>query len=376
MAQNQRQRINNQESAQQPQSTLPLPVGQPGQVRVITGADVQDLDLGGRTVGEARTVAEAVFGINEGAVALVDGQAAGEEQVLVPGQMLEFVKYSGQKGAARPKADAAQPAAGSVIEVVGDQAIWRQQGKQLGSMALRDLWQAGNGGCDSQRWPLYPPHVRLMVERGRRAVTGVVIEMPPGPRQVRWISDDSTAPFGPECEYREYRLSFPWVVLVIVFVKGQLSGLQQAFYRTTPIESLDDELQLTNLLNVAQGYGQESWVCLANLRSCLGKMSWGERIRTVTDHFWRAAFNRSSEEHEGNSFWESSRGFDDRLETPQAWEAATRDNPYFTLQVAWPRAPRTLRETLENMLEKSAPARPIERVEQLVTLIQGAEAHE
>ena len=185
MAQNQRQRANPEGSTQQRQATLPLPVAQTGQVRVITWVDVQDLDLGGRTVGEARAVAEAVFGINEGAVAVVDGQAAGEEQVLVPGQMLEFVKYSGQKGAARRAAAATRSDAGSVIEVVEDQAIWRQRGKQLGSMPLRDLWRAGNGGCESQRWPLYPRQVRLMVERGRRGVTGVVIEMPPGPRQVR-----------------------------------------------------------------------------------------------------------------------------------------------------------------------------------------------
>jgi hypothetical protein len=171
-----------------------------------------------------------------------------------------------------------------------------------------------------------------MVERGRRPATGVVIEMPPGPRQVRWISDDSDDPFGPDCEYREYRLSFPWVVLVIVFVNGQLSNLQQAFYRTKAIESLDDELQYTNLLNVAQGYDQDSWVCLVNLRRCLGEMDWDERIRTVTEHFWRAAFNRSSEEHEGNSFWGNLRGLDARVESPEAWEAATRDDPYFTLR--------------------------------------------
>ena len=117
------------------------------------------------------------------------------------------------------------------------------------------------------------------------------------------------------------------MVLVIVFVNGQLSNLQQAFYRTKAIDSLDDELQFTNLLNVAQGYDQESWVCLVNLGHCLGEMSWEERILTVTEHFWRAAFNRSSEEHEENSFWESLRGLDERLETPEKWQAATRSDP-------------------------------------------------
>lgn len=373
MAQEKRQRMGIETAREQQPLAPAVAAERSGPVRVITGADVQDLDLAGRTVAEARAVATAVFGINEGAVALIDGRTAGEEQVLASGQMLEFVKYSGQKGAARRATSVAPVPAGSVVEVMEDQAIWMQKGKRLGSMPLRDLWRAGNGACDARHWPLYPRQVRLMVERGSRPATGVVIEMPPGPRQVRWIREDSHDPFGPDCEYREYRLSFPWVVLVIVFVNGRLSNLQQAFYRTGPIESLDDDLRFTNLLNVAQGYDQESWVCLVNLHDSLGGMDWERRIRIVTEHFWRAAFNRSAEEHEGNSFWGNLRGLDPRLETPEAWEAATLADPYFTLHVDWPSAPQSLRGTLEHMLDRAAPTRSIERVEQLVTLIQRAE---
>jgi hypothetical protein len=341
-------------------------------VRVIAGADVQDMDLAGRTVAEARAVARAIFGINAAATALIDGQAAAEEQRLCAGQMLEFVKHSGQKGAVLRRRSAA--ADRSVVEIAGDEAVWRRNGRRVGSLPLRDLWErAHDGDRDSRHWSLYPHQVRLMVERSHRQATGVVIEMPPGPRQVRWISDDSSDGFGPGASYEERYLSFPWVVLVVVFVGGDLCNLQQAFYRTRPIRSLDDPLHFTNLLNVAQGYGQESWVCLVNLRRALGRLEWEERIHALTEHFWRAAFNRSSEAHEGNSFWGSQRAIDPRLASPAAWETATREDPYFALHIAWPQAPYSLRQALERMLETVAPARPIERAEQLVTLMQQTE---
>jgi len=215
--------------------------------------------------------------------------------------------------------------------------------------------------------------VRLMVERRAGEITGVVVEMAPGPRQVRWITDNSRSPLGEQAHYEERHLSFPWIVLVIVFVGGELSNLQQAFYRTAPIESLSDELCYTNLLNVAKGHGQDSWVCLVNLGRHLAPLTWEQRIRAVTDHFWQAAFNRSSEVHEGNSFWGEMRRLDRRLASPAAWEAATRRDPYFALGVPWKRTGYTLGATLERMLEMVAPWRPIERVEHLVTLMQQAE---
>lgn len=343
------------------------------QVRVIAGADVQDVDLVGRTVAEARLVAQALFGINAEAVALLDGRAVGEEQVLGTGQLLEFVKHAGSKGAIATgptRVDAASTS-GSVIEVAGDCVTWRRNAHRLGVTTVRDLVaRVAAVGPESRTWRLNPRQVRLMVQRRGGLVTGVVIEMPPGPRQVRWINPTSRVPFGPGARYETRHLSFPWVVLVIIFVNGELSNWQQAFFRPAPIASLDDELYYTNLLNVACGYEQESWVCLVNLTASLGGLTWEARVGTVTDHFWHASFNRSAETYENNSFWGNARTIDRRFESAETWEAATREDPYFALTVPWRRAPRTVGETLECMLDKVAPWRPIERVEHLVTLMQ------
>jgi hypothetical protein len=342
-----------------------------GPVRLLSGADVQDVQLAGRTVAEARRVARAVLGTEQDARAVLDGQDVAEDHVLEVGQRLEFVKRAGHKGAVSP-----------VIEVTGARATWSRNGKGLGELPLRDLvGRVEARGQAPERWRLYPHHVRLMVEREVRRrtvipVVGVVVEMPPGPREVAWIADNSPAPYGSEATYQARRLSFPWVVLLVVYANGELSGMQQAFYRPAPLSSLDDRLYFTNLLNVAEGYGQESWVCLANLRKRLGKLAWAERVRTVTDHFWQAAFSLSSEFNEGNSHWGTRGTTDPRFETVDTWETATRDDPYFALEVTWRPAPRPLGATLGRMLDRVAPWRPIERAEQLVTILQQEGEHD
>jgi hypothetical protein len=336
----------------------------PAQVRLIAGADVQDLELGGRTVAEARQVVQALFGIHPAAQALLDGEVVGEDQVITNGQLLEFVKHAGQKGAALRRADA-------IIEVRGEQVTWRRNGRAGGAISVSELMgRAGQAGVPPQCWRLYPHQVRLMAERRGGEVVGVIIEMPAGPRHVRWITDDSPDPFGGNAKFIARYLSFPWIVLLVVFSHGDLSNVQQAFYRNAPIRSLDDELYCTNLLNVAKGYQQDDWVCLARLHGQLGELGWPARIRAVTDHFWSAAFNRSSEVHEGNSRWGSAKPVDPRLANAAEWEAATRVDPYFTLQVPWRRARQSVGATLEAMLELIAPYRPVASAEQLVTLMQ------
>src|SRR5437899_8491226 len=127
-----------------PLETAPgLPAPPPGAapprpVRVIAGADVQDLDLVGRTVADARAVAQAIFGVAPDALALLDGHHVDEHTVLGEGQLLEFVKHAGEKGAeGAPTAEA--PAASGTIELVEDRAVWRRNGQAVGTLRLGTL---------------------------------------------------------------------------------------------------------------------------------------------------------------------------------------------------------------------------------------------
>src|SRR6266850_602345 len=98
-----------------------------GKVRLIAGADVQDVELAGRTVADARNLARLVFGINPTARALVDGREVGEDHVLGARQHLEFTKHAGRKGAAMPNAAPDTAEHGSAtIELRGDRAHYQR----------------------------------------------------------------------------------------------------------------------------------------------------------------------------------------------------------------------------------------------------------
>lgn len=65
---------------------------------VMHGSHVQYASVGGQTVKQVRKTFRTMFNIPEGARALVKGEEVQEDQVVLPGQTLEFVKESGVKG--------------------------------------------------------------------------------------------------------------------------------------------------------------------------------------------------------------------------------------------------------------------------------------
>jgi hypothetical protein len=279
--------------------------------------------------------------------------------VLDARERLEFTRRAGQKGGGEP-----------VIELAGSQARWVWPGDVAVETSIGSLLDRVAGlGPAPERWELYPPHVRLMVRRPRYDAVGIVVEMPPGPRRVGWVAEDSPAPYGARCRIVDRELSFPWIVLLLTFVDGELSGLQQVFYRPAAIQSLDDRLHLTNLLNVTRLPGHESAVCFDNLGRTLRRLPWAERIAVLCDHFWAAGFN-----HHGNLLGDDrpllgGADIDRRVVSVAAWEEATRRDPFFALRVAWPPARRRLRAALADMLDRIAPWNRIERAEQLATLM-------
>jgi hypothetical protein len=77
----------------------PTPHGDgPGIVRVVHGIHALSVGVAGKTVSEAREALRQALNISPRAVALVDGQEVDESRVLLPGQHLEFVRVSGEKG--------------------------------------------------------------------------------------------------------------------------------------------------------------------------------------------------------------------------------------------------------------------------------------
>lgn len=195
-----------------------------------------------------------------------------------------------------------------------------------------------------------PRSVRFLIHRS--PATLVVIEEPPQVRTVQWLDDDSTDPFGDEAAYRQVRLAFPYIVMIAVFMQGLLTTRTQCFYRTAPIERRDDRLFIPNLYNVADREDMPCWLCLKKLDGITTAHSWSEKVEAIRRHFWGATFNRSATLDRHRSYWWKMKGLDRRIRSLDRWQAASKKNPLFPLDVPWTPLRHTLGETMDVMLNK------------------------
>ncbi len=251
------------------------------------------------------------------------------------------------------------------IRIVGDRVQVWEGGELLSEAPLSRLLTQlrANDGSAVRIDPL--PH-RLRLLRLRREVVGMVVEHPPHARTVRWIADGSR-PYGPKARYRDVYLEFPFVVLLLVFRDGTPTGFQQLYYSKRGLD-VEQDLYLPNLLNVAKGYEQRCWVCLQHLPD-VSQLPWVEKLNAIVDHVFTAAWNRSAEEHEGNSYWSAMKGLDRRVSSVQAWERETRKNRGFACEVPWKRAGTTAPAELDAMMDRVLPAAQLGSARDLVGLI-------
>ena len=240
------------------------------------------------------------------------------------------------------------------IEIVGNTVTCRQDGEAALTAALPDF--LGNLKAASDHSPSpepIPDTVRFFWQRGDAVV--LAMEQRPACHTVRWLSDDSRVPFGQGAKYGDFRIAFPFVWLIVAFHGVNLTGQQQCFYRRSPLVSIEDELLLPNLLNVATAYGQTCWLCLANLNPNMAQLSWAERVRRIWTHVFQAGFNTSSEHHEGNSYWQTMRMVDPRVASVAAWQEESARDPFFPLTVEWKTSGRTLRSVMKETMDRVWP---------------------
>ena len=349
-------RLHSQQPAAEPAPATPLPPGRPAAspsstpiatIQVICGPLVEQIAAAGMTVANTRSLLQGPFNIAAHAAALVDGRPVPADYQLTGGETLEFVRRSGEKGA--------RQAAGPQLLIAADTVTLRQGKKTcLTAPVAAVVAQIRRAVGQAPSCGVLPEGVRLWQERGE--ATGVAIEIPPHARTVRWATNDPAASSWPcEAHYRDFFISFPYVVLLVIFTRGRLIGRQQLYYRRAPLTEGED-LLLPNLYNVANAYGMRCWVCLQALGT-LGSSPWPAKIRAVTDHVFTAAFNHSAALSEGNSYWRSMPPADPRVASMEAWQDATRANPRFALEVNWPAAKTTANKELEKMLDHVAACR-------------------
>lgn len=253
-----------------------------------------------------------------------------------------------------------------------DGGIVRKAGKQLGQESFtRGIAQFS-----------MPPPGFSPIPRGVRfdkwaGLSGVlVVELEPSVHTVRWIKDldqelsQEEAPYGLDAKYEERTLALPFVVLVLPFYQGVLqTRFCQVFYRNTALEGWDDKLLMTNLLNVAHGYGFTSWLCMVRYNQKPG-IGWQKAVEDAIRYFLWAAFNRSSEVYERNSHYSTARELlvDRRISSVASWEKASREDPSFMTKIPWPETGHTVRSAVDLAFSKLPT-----QVLNLLNLIQGAE---
>ena len=69
-------------------------------VAVVHGIHRLSLPLAGRAVGGVRQALAPVLNIRADAMAVVNGTEVGEDHILAPDDLLEFVRLAGEKGTA------------------------------------------------------------------------------------------------------------------------------------------------------------------------------------------------------------------------------------------------------------------------------------
>ncbi|MEK7250400.1 MAG: hypothetical protein AAB209_08270 [Bacteroidota bacterium] len=202
-----------------------------------------------------------------------------------------------------------------------------------------------------------PDGVRFVRKRGERA-TLVVIEVRPQYRMVKWIDDISPTPYGPGTMYQKVRLAFPYIVLFVLFVEGELSGYQQAYYRTEPITSQNDGLLYPNLRNCTDYRGMKCCLCLGHGdHESVARLPWDQKINRVVEYLWSRGFNKSSETHNQTPYWTMMHDVDRRISSIEAWQKASVEDPSFPLKVKWKSAGVTVKQVADKMLDNAS--RPV-----------------
>lgn len=223
-------------------------------------------------------------------------------------------------------------------------------------------------------------------------------ELPPAVYHVRWISPLSKVPYkmpGAKVLYQDRRIALPYVVIVAVFARDPagrlvLSSRNEAYFRTAPLESADDELLFPALLNISK-FPKEiaasrplSWICTQylNMRTLAAEDDLNTRIRqslkALRSTMLEAGFNFSSEHHELTSYWTVSAKKIPQVADLDRWEQLSRDDPLFALEVPWLPAKSGGRKlTVNRLVERietlfSAKDSPLDSSDALARIVFGA----
>lgn len=315
----------------------------PAPVTISSGPYAEQLPVAHRSVGEIRRLLATRLDLDPQSQAVLDGHDVGEDVVVQPGQALMFTRRAGEKGMR--------------LTIEGATVSATSPEGQTAAMPLETFFERVAGRRMDTGGVVLPDGVKAVLSEG--PLTIWVQERPPSVQRFLWIAPDSPSPFGNGTTYRTVRLALPYVIIVAVFTSDsggrlQLTQFNECFFRTSPLKSLDEGLSFPALLNCSRFVPPDgrplAWICTQHLQRTPA-MRDPDASRRLTASFealrhclFETGFNLSSEHHEHSSWFSESRSIDPRLESVEAWEAASARDPLFVLDVPWLPAGHTVRQ--------------------------------
>ena len=225
-----------------------------------------------------------------------------------------------------------------------------------------------------------PREVRFAYSRSGVSILGC--EYPPGPYTLSWITENSPAPYGPEAQYENVTISLPYVIVLAVFERTRLSSLNECFFRTAPLNDIDEENELLfpGLLNCSRFVPSEghplSWICTQKLdRRCIRRERDSRKqiavgLNALRRCLFEQSFNWSSDHNEHSSWYSESRSVDERISTVNRWQEETTKDRFMGLEIPWLKTNETLKTVVDRIFQnQGVTANGISNSQQLARLM-------
>ena len=208
--------------------------------------------------------------------------------------------------------------------------------RQFRAKVARHIWRTAQKWCmwDEDGPVLMPDHTRIYYRKGKTEIT--VMEYPPQVRMLKFrgalarrANSTDHLPSEEMMSVHHFSLALPYVIFIFKFINGTFTEVKCAFC-DRPLKRLEERPLRPYMSNIDTTLG----VCLGTSfeRHKLESGNLAQQMALVLDHFWSSTFTDEWSTH----FWNTRRSGDERLESLEAWELATEDNPLFVVEdVNW-----------------------------------------
>jgi hypothetical protein len=209
---------------------------------------------------------------------------------------------------------------------------------------------------------IFPTGMKMAYTKGIRTV--IVIEQA---TQTRSISlhgnlvthyDATKAKSNDNGNYR-FNLAFPYVYFVMVF-DNEKYAFQEIYFRNKPLTSVREHVYVAPLPNVFYEKGTN------NLRICMGGNNFRAEVQQessitrqaefIIGEFWQRTFNADT----GS---DGCSKIDKRLKDYATWQENTTKDPFFILDVDWPKG-KTIKGVVETILDQRKQSEELDLVDQ------------